>query len=102
MLSAPYFCRKSAASTVYAITNRRIFIKENGKITIRTVQDIGTISRQDYSANRSDLLFFNRTYSSPKFSTDGFFAIEDAGKAEQLLVEMAKERRRNLLEQLES
>jgi hypothetical protein len=100
MMSAPFYCWRSAKSTVYAITNRRTLTSMSGKVTVRTIHEIEPVVREQYSDGTTDLLFVNKNLASGHAKRDGFFAIKDYELAEQLLREMAEKRHFDLLKQL--
>lgn len=101
MLTAPLWAFRSAANTIYAITDKRLLIltgKMSGSRSIKsyTAQDIGNIERNERSNGTGDILFArNTTYNSnagrsANTSSIGFYGIPDARSVEKLIVDTFK------------
>ncbi|PZM79351.1 MAG: hypothetical protein DKT66_23020 [Candidatus Melainabacteria bacterium] len=101
MIAAPFYCWKSAKSTVYAITNLRALTSMAGKVTAYAIQDIGPVVREDYPDGTTDLLFLSRNLASGRERRDGFYAVENYETADQLLRQMAEKRHFDLLKELD-
>jgi len=96
MLSSPYWARRSAMKTLYALTDRRCIIWQHGlrTTTVKSYgpDDLGSMSRIERKDGAGDVIFVKsirireRGSSSDTVTTpEGFMAIDDARSLERLI-----------------
>ncbi len=103
MLSSPYWMRRSARKSVYAVTDRRAIIFSSGlrgKISIRSFAPEGLtdLEREQYPDGSGDLIFtrdIRRTSDSTTTKKIGFMAVPDVKSVEALIRQMVDERSRS-------
>ena len=91
-MSMPYWKRREARSTIYAITNRRAITIEGAKsITVKSylAADIADLERTEHQDGGGDLVLRKEGYrdsdGDKQTSRYGFFAIADVRRVEQLI-----------------
>jgi hypothetical protein len=97
MLSSPYWARRSARRTLYALTDQRCIIwlpKLGSGMTVKSYRpdDLGSMSRVERKDGSGDVIFVKsirireRTSSSDTVTeAEGFMAVEDAHTLERLI-----------------
>ena len=96
-LSSPLWLRRKAHSIIYAITNRRAMTIEGAKsITVKSylAGDIADIEQTEHQDGYGDLVLRKEQYRDSdgdrQTSKQGFFAIADVRRVEQLIEKLAQ------------
>ncbi len=94
LLLSPFMTYSKSSGTIYAVTNQRIIVIENG--TTRTVKsyvqvDMGRLTRRELPNGSGDVIFAQESYRGSKgrtYSRDiGFIGISDPRAVERLIRE---------------
>jgi len=96
-LYAPFWARRKAVSTIYAITNQRALVIDGARsIKVKTYLpvDIGILEKTVYKDGSGDLILRTENYDdsdgNQRTLTEGFFAIDDVRHVEHLIERLAK------------
>ncbi|TWT99395.1 hypothetical protein Pla108_03320 [Botrimarina colliarenosi] len=101
MLTAPFWCRRLARRSVYAITDQRaiVFKQEWSGMSIRSFRpdQLGAIERKQHADGSGDLIFakeitqYGRNNHGPHISRIGFIGIANVKQVEDLIENLAAE-----------
>lgn len=100
MLSAPFWLKWKAESTVYVVTDRRAIVFEGSRsVTVRsyTPDELGDLTRKQRPDGSGDLIFEREvSYTSKghrRVQERGFLAIQDVREVEDLVEVLAAQRK---------
>lgn len=99
MLSAPYWGRRWARKSVYAITDKRaiVFKQEWNGMSIRSFrpEQLGSIERRQHADGAGDLIFtreissYGGNNSGPRITPIGFLGVANVKQVEDLVEQLA-------------